>query len=34
MFFSLYLDDILLAGDNLEMIKAAKKLLSYVCEMK
>lgn len=34
MFFTLYVDDILLARNNLEMIQAIKKLLSFVFEMK
>ena len=34
MFLTLYADDILLAGNNLEMIKATKKWLSSVFEMK
>jgi len=34
MFLILYGDDILLAGNNLEMIEATKKLLSSVFEMK
>ena len=32
--FILYVDDILLVGNNLEMIIATKKWLSFVCEMK
>jgi len=34
MFLILYVDDILLAGNNFEMIKATKKWLLYVCDMK
>ena len=34
IFLTLYVDDILLAGNNLEMIKATKKWLSSVFEMK
>jgi len=34
MFLAVYLDDILLARNNLEMIKASKKWLSSVFEMK
>jgi len=34
MFLTLYVDDILLAGNNLEMIEATKKWLSSAFEMK
>ena len=34
MFLTLYVDDILLVGNNLEMIEATKKWLSSVFEMK
>ena len=34
MFLTLYVDDILLAGNNLEMIEATKRWLSSVFEMK
>jgi len=34
MFLTLYVDDILLAGNNLEMIEATKKWLSSIFEMK
>jgi len=34
IFLTLYIDDILLAGNNLEMIEATKKWLSSVFEMK
>jgi len=34
MFLILYIDDILLVGNKLEIIKATKKWLSYICEMK
>jgi len=34
MFFTLYIDDIQLVGNNLEMIEATKRWLSYVFEMK
>jgi len=34
MLLTLYVDDTLLAGNNLEMIKATKKWLSFVFEMK
>ena len=34
MFVTLYVDDILLAGNNLEMINATKRRLSSVFEMK
>jgi len=34
MFLTLYIDDILLAGNNLEMIEATTKWLSFVFEMK
>ena len=34
MFLILYVDDILLVMNKFEMIKATKKWLSYVCEMK
>ena len=34
MFLTIYIDDILLAGNNLEMIEATKKWLSSVSEMK
>ena len=33
MFLTLYVDDILLAGNNLEMIEATKRWLSFVFEM-
>ena len=33
MFLALYVDDILLVGNNLEMIEATKKWLSSVFEM-
>jgi len=34
MFLTLYVDDILLAGNNLEMINATKQWLSSVFDMK
>ena len=34
MFLSLYVDDIQLAGNNMEMIQTTKKWLSSVFEMK
>jgi len=34
IFLTLYVDDILLAGNNLEMIESTKKWLSSVFEMK
>ena len=34
LFLTLYVDDILLAGNNLEMIEAIKRWLSSVFEMK
>jgi len=34
MFLTLYVDDILLVGNNLEMINATKQWLSFVFEMK
>ena len=34
VFLTLYIDDILLAGNNLEMIEATTKWLSFVFEMK
>ena len=34
MFFTLYVDDIVLARNNLKMIKTTKKWLSYVFKMK
>ena len=34
IFLILYVNDILLAGNNFEMTKATTKWLSYVCEMK
>jgi len=34
MFLALYVDDILLVGNNLEMIEATKKWLSFVFKIK
>ena len=34
MFLTLYVDDILLAGNNMEKIQITKQLLSSVFEMK
>ena len=34
MFLTIYVDDTLLARNNLEMIEATKKLLSSIFEMK
>jgi len=34
MFLTLCIDDILLAGNNLEIIKATKKWLSFIFDMK
>jgi len=34
MFLTLYIDDILLAGNNMEMIQTTKQWLSSVFEMK